>query len=81
MKGRQRFIAAKSAAARSKILGSRTAAGVVERLWGVNNERADYQPVADLLGGQDRVYTSGLLCSWLRSDCICRGGCGNGCGV
>lgn len=28
--------------------------------------------------GQDRVYTSGLLCSWLRSDCICRGGCNGG---
>ena len=47
MKGRQVFVAAKSAAARLKILDSRTAAGAVERLWGVDNERADCQPVAD----------------------------------
>ena len=63
-------IAAKSAAARLKILGSHTAAGVAEGLWGVSDERANYFTVVDLLGRQNRVYTSGLLHNRLPCDYI-----------
>lgn len=40
-----------------------------------SNERIDYFTVADILGGQNRAYTSGLLCSRSCSNCVCCDGC------